>query len=356
VIRQGGDGLDLLAVQRDDELLDRLGARRAIAGDDEVTRLLAALAAEVDNAMPAAPLLSAAPVPAQVADAETGAGRGRRLGAAGVAAAVLLGGSVALSGAAAAVTGDPLAPYKTVGHAVGSVGSAVGHALSFGGGGDLPEQAAPIAHLQKRLAGARAALAHGDTAQVQALVDELTAVLATADLTDEQRAALQQRLDQLEDSLARAASSAAERGRSTARATAAATPGPRDGTAKGGDRKATDPAEKEPKVSVTQEREQRDRAPADREDKAPADKAPADEAPDEDGDSDTSDDTTSDPTSDTTQQQVPAPQPTSGSASGGRGRSAGQSGARSGGAASEQSSTELGAGSTAQRGQGASRR
>jgi len=336
VIRQGGDGLDLLAVQRDDELLDRLGARRAVAGDDEVNRLLAALAAEVDDAMPAPAVLTAAPgsAPGHIADA--GAGRRRRLGAAGVAAAVLLGGSVALGGAAAAVTGDPLAPYKTVGHAVGSVGSAVGDALSFGGD-DLPEQAAPIAHLQKRLAGARAALAHGDTAQVQALVDELTAVLATADLSDEQRAALQQRLDKLQDSLARASSSSAERGRSADRATAAATPVPRDGTAKGGGgAKGTDPGEKEPKVTVTRDPERQDSAPADKDDKAPADKDPADKAPgdkapedkaaddetpDEDG-GDTSEDTTSEPT----QQQVPDPQ------------------------------SQVTAGSTAQRGQGASRR
>lgn len=54
MIRQSGDGggLDLLAVQRDDELLDLIGLRRGVAGDDEATRLLAALAAEIDDALP----------------------------------------------------------------------------------------------------------------------------------------------------------------------------------------------------------------------------------------------------------------------------------------------------------------
>ena len=248
-------------MQRDDELLDLLGLRRRPwrADDRGRPRLLAALAAEVDDGL--AGLLDDADLPIPAAPPPPGAdaaGHGRRLGAAGVAAAVLLGGSVALSGAAAAVTGDPLAPYKTVGHVVGpcrrDVGAAVGDALSFGDD-DLPEQAAPIAHLNKRLAGARAALAHGDTTEVRALVDELTAVLATADLSDEQRAALQQRLDKLEDSLARA--------------TAA------DGEGKKHRRTRRRPRRRPPGRGAKATRSSgagRTKAPAD---KAPADKAPA---------------------------------------------------------------------------------
>jgi hypothetical protein len=344
VIRQSGDGggLDLIAVQRDDELLDLIGLRRAVAGDDEVTRLLAALAAEVGDALPAQPTETSdlgsgpdtAPLPA--ADA---AGLGRRLGAAGVAAAVLLGGSVALSGAAAAVTGDPLAPYKTVGHvvvgvgsAVGSVGSAVGDALSFGDD-DLPEQAAPIAHLNKRLAGARAALAHGDTTEVRALVDQLTAVLATEDLSEEQRAALQQRLDKLEDSLARA--------------TAA------DGEGKKPTEKV--PAEKAPADKAPADKAPADKAPADKApaDKAPADKAPADKAPETDGD--TSGDT-GDLTSDPTQQQAPAPEPRATTGSSGGGRTGGRTDVGDTGTDASQQSTDLGTEPTEQRGQAATRR
>jgi len=350
VIRQSGDGggLDLLAVQRDDELLDLLGARRTVPAGDDVAGLLAALAAEVDEAMPAVPVPTHAPPTTAAPTAET-SGHTRRLGAAGAAAAVLLGGSVALSGAAAAVTGDPLAPYKTVGHAVGTVssavGSAVGQALSFGED-DLPEQAAPIAHLNKRLSGARAALAHGDSTQVRALVQELTAVLATADLSDEQRAAVQQRLDKLEDALAKAP------------------PARPDGTAKGGGKAPTDkaPAGKAPTDKAPAGKAPADRAPADKApaDKAPADKAPADTAPEDraradktpadktpraGGGSGTSTDTDGDPTSDVTQQQVPTPQPTGATGSGGAGRKSGS-----------QQSTDLDAVPTEQRGQGGSRR
>ena len=346
MIRQdgtGGSGLDLLAVQRDDELLDLLGSRRAMSDDDEVARLLAALAADVDHALPAAarPTASTTTAPAQVAEA---LGHARRLGAAGVAAAVLLGGSVALSGAAAAVTGDPLAPYRTVGQAVGTVGdavgTAVGQALSFGDD-DLPEQAAPIAHLNKRLAGARAALAHGHTTEVRALVDELTAVLATADLSDEQRAALQQRLDKLEDSLARATSTTAERGRSSDRATAAATPVPRDGTES--DRTGGDGSgERAPRPTGTREPVQQDK-PADKEpadklsdDVEPDDAEPDAAAPDDAAPDDAEPDDKAPPT-------APQPQPTTRPGGGGRGGASPQS-------------TELDGGATEQRGQGASRR
>jgi hypothetical protein len=354
VIRQSGDGggLDLIAVQRDDELLDLIGLRRAVAGDDEVTRLLAALAAEVGDALPAQPTgtsdLGSGPDPAPLPAADA-AGLGRRLGAAGVAAAVLLGGSVALSGAAAAVTGDPLAPYKTVGHvvvgvgsAVGSVGSAVGDALSFGDD-DLPEQAAPIAHLNKRLAGARAALAHGDTTEVRALVDQLSAVLATDGLSEEQRAALQQRLDKLEDSLARATAADGEGKKPTEKVPAEKAPADEA------------PADKAPADKAPADKAPADKAPADKApaDKAPADKAPADKAPETDGD--TSGDT-GDLTSDPTQQQAPAPEPRATTGSSGGGRTGGRTDVGDTGTDASQQSTDLGTEPTEQRGQAATRR
>jgi hypothetical protein len=342
VIRQSGDGggLDLLAVQRDDELLDLIGLRRGVAGDDEATRLLAALAAEIDDALPVRTTPTADPGSTRlpVADAPR---HGRRLGAAGVAAAVLLGGSVAMSGAAAAVTGDPLAPYKTVGHvvgsAVGNVGSAVGGALSFGDD-DLPEQAAPIAHLNKRLAGARAALAHGDTTEVRALVHQLTAVLATADLSEEQRAALQQRLDKLEDSLARA----------TAADGAGKKPSDKAPVEKAPVEKA--PVEKAPVEKGPVEKGPVEKVPAD---KVPADKVPADKAPATGGD--TSGDTSGD-TGDTTQQQVPAPEPRATAGSTGGGRIGSRTDVAGSGTDASQQSTELGAEPTEQPEPAASRR
>ena len=247
-----GDGaLDLLAVQRDDELLDLLGARTPVSSDDELVGLLVAWRDEVDDELPgvvpvqraASPVpvaaavpaarLSGTPVPSASVDLLPGVGAGRprrrRLTATGTAAALVLGGTLSLSGVAAAVTGDPLAPYR-----------AVGHALKIGGD-SLPAQAADVAQLNKRLSRARAAVAHGDTAGAQAAVDGLTAQLASADLTDQQRAAIERRLAALRATIARVAASDAERGRSSDRATAVATPpthdenGPAAGDPKGGD-------------------------------------------------------------------------------------------------------------------------
>ncbi len=237
-----GDGaLDLLAVQRDNELLDLLAARVAVPSDDELVRLLVAWRDEVDDGLPGVvPAPRSAPdavrtrtpaVPAAAAPGRpatdllpaSGLERShrRRLTATGTAAALVLGGTLSLSGVAAAVTGDPLAPYR-----------AVGHAFSIGGD-SLPEHAADVAQLNKRLSRARAAVAHGDVAGAQAAVDELTAQLATADLSDQQRGAIERRLASLRAALARAAAAEAERGRSENRATAVATPPVHDQDAQG---------------------------------------------------------------------------------------------------------------------------
>lgn len=221
---QAGPGaLDLLGVQRDDELLDVLGARREVSLDDELVRLLVAWRDEVDDGLAAllpaprqqpatvAPVAAATPDLLPAGEDEARPHR-RRLTAAGTAAAVVLGGTLSLSGVAAAVTGDPFAPYR-----------AVGHALSIGGD-ELPANAAEVAKLNKRLTRARAALAHGDVAGVQVAIDQLAAQLATADLTDKQRTAIEHRLAALRAAMARAAAAHGERGRSEDRATAAATP------------------------------------------------------------------------------------------------------------------------------------
>ena len=216
-----GGQLDVLALRRDDELLDALGDRRSVASDDPTALLLQAFAADVDQDL--ADLFAAldgavdAPngmpggVPAQRDEAVETAhaadrvgGRRRRLTAAATAAFVL-GGTLSVSGVAAAVTGDPFAPYR-----------AVGDALSFGS--DLPPQAAEVAHLNKRLAGARAALAHGKVDQVRDLVAALQAELGRSDLTPAQRAKFEHKLDVLAAAIARAESAAVQRG-SEARAT-----------------------------------------------------------------------------------------------------------------------------------------
>ncbi len=238
-----GDGaLDLLAVQRDDELLDLLGGRVAVPSDDELVRLLAAWRDEIDDGLPGVvpaprsapdavrtrtPAVAAAAVPGRPAnDLVPAAGLERsprrRLTATGTAAALVLGGTLSLSGVAAAVTGDPLAPYR-----------AVGHALSIGGD-PLPEHAAAVAQLNKQLTRARAAVAHGDVAGAQAAVDALTAQLASADLTDQQRGAIERRLASLRAARARAAAAEAERGRNQGRAKTVATPPPHGDADQGG--------------------------------------------------------------------------------------------------------------------------
>jgi hypothetical protein len=224
--RGPGDGaLDLRAVRRDDELLDSLGRRGPGDAGDPASLLLAALAVEVDHGIAevlstplpdaAPPVVAEAPSPAaeetgathdvaddvQVVDLvdrdpeprDTPNLRRRRRTAYGAAAALALGATFSVSGVAAAVTGDPFAAYR-----------AVGGALSWGDD-DLPPNAAQIAHLNKRLARARAAIAHGDVAGVQERIDALRAGLDDLDLSDGQRAALERKLDRLEAAAARAA-------------------------------------------------------------------------------------------------------------------------------------------------------
>lgn len=198
--RQAGEGaLDLAAVQRDDDLLARLAQRGDIDASDPVERLLASFADDVDDGL--AELLVATDLPTTAGatwvshdvlpELETDAPpRSRRRAVGAAALAIALGASLSVSGVAAAVTGDPLAPYK-----------AVGSALSWGED-DLPETAAPIAHLNKRLARARAAIAHGEVDGAQARLDAIRAALADSDLSAGQRAAFEGKLDRLEAALA----------------------------------------------------------------------------------------------------------------------------------------------------------
>ena len=125
--------LDLLAVRRDAALLDALARRARPTGIeteldaemDPVVGLLAALAAEVDEGLldvagpETAPLIpeqggrharpgTVSPLPLAPPQA------GRRHVARAVAAMVVTAAVLSISGVAAAVTGDPLTPYKRV--------------------------------------------------------------------------------------------------------------------------------------------------------------------------------------------------------------------------------------------------
>ncbi len=200
---QGGSGraVDLVEVARDAELLDQLAARDAILDDDAVSAMLAAFAAEVDEGL-AALLDDMEPadgredrglvaVPAVLAEPR----RGHGLRATTIA--VVLGATLSVSGVAAAVTGDPLSPYKGIVSAVK-------------GGDDLPSHAARVAHMNHKLVGTRAQIAHGDLAGAQATLAGLRADLASmTDLTPGQRHAIEARIASLEAALGRATSQAA---------------------------------------------------------------------------------------------------------------------------------------------------
>jgi hypothetical protein len=121
---------DLVAVQRDAILLDALADRAWLDGAvdelDPVAGLLAALAADVDEGLLAGSVVAApAAIPPQRRHADREAtvlalpGRTtrplpRRNAARAVAALVVTAALLSVSGVAAAVSGDPLTPYKRV--------------------------------------------------------------------------------------------------------------------------------------------------------------------------------------------------------------------------------------------------
>jgi hypothetical protein len=109
----------------------------------------------------------------------------------------VLGATLSVSGVAAAVTGDPLSPYKGIVSAVR-------------GGNDLPSHAARVATMNHKLAGTRAQIAHGDLAGAQAALAGLRLDLASmSDLTSAERSAIEARIAALEAALGRATGQAA---------------------------------------------------------------------------------------------------------------------------------------------------
>jgi hypothetical protein len=192
--------VNLVEVARDAELLDQLAARVAIVDDDAVSAMLASFAAEVDEGLAA--LLDDGPADrpadrglAAVPDLAARPPRGHGLRASTIA--VVLGATLSVSGVAAAVTGDPLSPYKGIVSAV------------TGGGNDLPPNAARVAAMNHRLVGTRAQIAHGDLAGAQTALAALRADLATmTDLTTGERSAIEARINALQAALGRATSQA----------------------------------------------------------------------------------------------------------------------------------------------------
>ena len=177
--------LDQLAVLRDAERLDAL-ARRDTGGPSEgVHALLWALGADVDEGLAA--LLAAPMVESEPAVVLSLADAGRRRAARTLTAALLATGLVSLSGVAAAVTGDPLSPYRSVISAVT----------------DDDDRSVPRDdEVKRQMRIVRAALGDGDLADAQTAVEELrTGVNA---LPDGKRRAAGRQLAALEAKLERA--------------------------------------------------------------------------------------------------------------------------------------------------------
>jgi hypothetical protein len=141
--------------------------------------------------------VSADPGLVAVPDAPAAPRRGHGLRATTIA--VVLGATLSVSGVAAAVTGDPLSPYKGIVSAVR--------------GGDhheLPSHAARVATVNHHLVGTRAQIAHGDLAGAQATLAGLRADLASMiDLSPRERSAIEARIASLQAALDRATSQAA---------------------------------------------------------------------------------------------------------------------------------------------------
>jgi hypothetical protein len=204
VISQGGSGrgVNLVEVARDAELLDQLATRAAILDDDAVSAMLASFAAEVDEGLAA--LLDEVDPTGRAADRGLVAvpdvlgGRRRGHGLRATTIAVVLGATLSVSGVAAAMTGDPLSPYKGIVSAVQGVGNDHQH-------GTLPSHAARVATMNHKLVGTRAQIAHGDLAGAEATLAGLRLDLASmTDLTTGERSAIEARIAALEAAIGRA--------------------------------------------------------------------------------------------------------------------------------------------------------
>jgi hypothetical protein len=153
--------------------------------------MLAALAEDVDDGL-AELLAEAAERESAAAELSELSGVRRGRGLRVTSMALVVGATLSVSGVAAAVTGDPLAPYK-------------GLVSAVAGEDQLPEQAARVAALNHALRGTRAQIAHGDLAAAHTRLAALTARLSSmTGLSHGERAALEARIAALEAALARA--------------------------------------------------------------------------------------------------------------------------------------------------------
>jgi hypothetical protein len=192
---------DFLAVQEDALLVDFVAAREDLSAfaDDHVAQLLGAYAADVDEGLE---LLANAELPeaaASLTPARSGFSprRSTRFLVAATTAVVLVG----TSGVAAAVTGDPLSPFRSVVKVV-TGGGHTPAADPGREGNDLPDPAATEAEVALSLNAVKQALKDGDVEKAQRLLDDVrTDVNGDAELAP----GLDARLDKLQDEVDNAA-------------------------------------------------------------------------------------------------------------------------------------------------------
>ena len=213
---------DLVLIQQDGLLLETVSRRGDLSAfaDEPVAALLAGLAAEADRGgmapaerygpsglEPPAHRLSPAP------------GRfSRHSGAVVLTVAALVVGS---SGVAAAVTGDPLAPFRGVTHLVtGGSDAGEGKLVADRRGkdhdGSLPSTATHVAVFNKKMTGFGPLLAHGDAESAREMLQAALSDLVASGA--EIPAGLQNRVDKLTDRIDAVASGGTAKGNGSGKA------------------------------------------------------------------------------------------------------------------------------------------
>ena len=189
---------DLLAIQEDALLLDIVAARGDLTSfaDDPIASVLGSWAADIDYGLESQPVshLLAAPAPIPLSAPRRTRRSGRFMVAAGTAIAL-----VGTSGVAAAVTGDPLLPFRAAVNVVTGSGHDTVVADGDGKGGhNLPDQAALEAQVNQSLSGVQKAIAAGDLELAQHLIDVAN---GEVDGVEGLPPGLQDRIDQLQQQI-----------------------------------------------------------------------------------------------------------------------------------------------------------
>jgi len=192
---------DFLAVQEDALLVDILATREDLSAfaDDHIAQVLGSYAADVDEGLELVvnAQLPEAPRPLTQDQGDTSPRRSARFLIAATTAVVLVG----TSGVAAAVTGDPLSPFRSVVKVV----SGGGHTPTADPGRiseELPDPASTKAEVALMLNEAKQALKDGDVEKAQRLLDELA---ADAQIGDGLSPGLEARIDKMQDDVDKSA-------------------------------------------------------------------------------------------------------------------------------------------------------